>query len=311
MISRKEFIDALFPDLPDDETYCVFPEYGRKRGNSSSGLRMLEEVEGSWMFCVSSVKHQGNGFTRSTLEHLRHAYVLVCDDIGTKSSELPVEPSYKLETSAGNFQWGYRIEPFNVSTAKGAGYFDGCLLALAQAGYNDPGCRGAQRVVRMPTSIHKDGVFKARIADWHPERVWSLKNLMREIGVKPQRVTTTRAQRGSVETLGAVDDAMLTWLESEGMLKGGHNDSFVFIHCPWVRHHTTRTAQTATGYSPLNYGHMGRQFKCQHGHCSHRSFNDLLQWAIANGFDASGMQAEEITLHDISRRFYAIQSNNR
>ena len=76
---------------------------------------------------------------------------MVLDDIGPggKTGEPPVEPSYKLETSEQNGQWGYFLDP-----GSDFGLFEAVIEAIHQLGYGDEGAGGSYRVVRIPGSAN-------------------------------------------------------------------------------------------------------------------------------------------------------------
>lgn len=86
--------------------------------------------------------------------------ILVCDDIGTKASPPPLEPSYIIETSSGNFQWGYRLDEPVTDIGKA----NALIKALIKSGYTDEGAGSIVRLVRTPsgTNLKKDG-FKVRL----------------------------------------------------------------------------------------------------------------------------------------------------
>ena len=281
---REEFLAAVFRDLKENEGPCFSPGFKGKYTNNARGLRRLAS-RGEWLYCVSSVPTNVPKI-RSRLQDVKRAFVLPLDDIGTKSRAPIVAPSYILETSEGNYQYGYLLAPFDVSSDRGANYYDGCLLGMAEAGYNDAGCRSASRMIKMPGAIHAKTGFEARLIEWHPERIWPLKKLMREFGVTAQRVSRRRAAEGKVDDLRAVTDPLYDWLVDRGI--NGYNETFVYITCPWEHEHTSGGGSpSSTAYSPLDYGLEGRQFRCLHGHCVNRNIADLIQWAATEGFDAS------------------------
>lgn len=293
-MDRAEFLQGVFVGLEAGEHPCFTPGFKGKYVDNGPGLRALRREDG-WLYCVSSVAWT-RGRVRSRYQDIRRAFVLPLDDIGTKSKAPDVEPSYVLETSAGNYQYGYLLEPFDVSRDRGANYYDGCLVGMADAGFNDAGCRGAYRMIKMPGAVnHKNG-FVTRVVKWTPELRYDLKKLMRLFNVKAQRVSRVSLSEGSVSSLANVRDALYDWLVDRGIT--GHNDTFVYVPCPWEFEHSTRGGSpSATGYSPLDYGLEGRQFKCMHGHCSKRGIADFIQWASARGFDASQLDDLE-TLHN-------------
>lgn len=183
-VDLTEFIHNIFDfdNLPDDERVCLaLRDADDKWPNYPATTKRLDRFipgNGAWYFCISTVAPPSEtGYLPRTQECVRYCYCIVLDDIGTKATPPAVEPSWKLESSAGNFQWGYIIEPEDVADPAGDAYVEGCLKALANAGHTDPGARGTYRVMRVPGSLHKTG-FVARITEWHPERVWALADLM-------------------------------------------------------------------------------------------------------------------------------------
>ena len=51
-----------------------------------------------------------NGKLSASSANCEHVLFLMLDDIGTKSKVPPLEPTWKIETSPGNQQWGYIFE---------------------------------------------------------------------------------------------------------------------------------------------------------------------------------------------------------
>jgi hypothetical protein len=225
-------------------------------------------------FCVSTVQHQRKRQVKKRLEDVRHAMALVVDDVGTKSAWPPVECSWALETSEGNFQVGWLLEPFDVSTPEGRTYYDTCLCSLAAAGFNDPGFRSASRLARLPGSVHRSG-FTARLTQWR-DYCWKLEDLMEDF-----LIPLVRAKRaftlpeGQHRRLESVEDHIYDWLVDNWKIYG-HNGEWVYIECPWRDEHTEgRQGATSTAFSPLDYGRKGRGFKCLHGHCADRQLQDF------------------------------------
>lgn len=300
-ITPDSFISTIFPPdllLPGEKVCIAHPNsfVSRETGERVDYYRQMNWRGGplvlntAWYFCVSTVVAQRRRQIKKRLEDVRTAFVLVVDDVGTKSQAPTVEPSYVLETSDGNFQWGYLLEPFDVSTPDGAAYYDQCLMSLAAAGFNDPGFRSANRLARLPGSVHKSG-FVARITRWRPDRVWDLDDLMTAFGVplvpvaRRHGIGLARAP-GFVDRLADVRDPLSHWLMQDrpGMVLG-YNSDFVFIECPWRSGHTDgRQGPTATGFSPYGYGkYRDRGFRCLHGHCAGYSIRHFEEWARSQG----------------------------
>lgn len=299
-ISVAQFLEKVFPaELmnPDHRVVLGIGEGGKKRVPASAPIvAKLPIGKDVLYFCVSTVQNPADPLAplRRRSEDVREAFALVLDDIGTKCAVPCVEPSYIVQTSVKdglpNYQYGYLLEPFDVSTPAGQAYYDACLVAAAKAGINDEGMRSATRVARLPGALHKTG-FVAAVTDWHPERVWDLPGLMAELGLSPENyISEARILgRGSVD-LTQIDDAVADWLADTGLLSGAASEDFFEVVCPWASTHTD--GRDGAYYSPLDYGKLGRQFKCHHGHCGDKTTGRFLEWVR----DEGGPDATEVVL---------------
>ena len=292
IITPETFLETLFPPdllLPDEHPVVAWPdsfidrETGRKVDyyvQRQYTRRFHLPPETSTYFCVSAVQAQRKRQVRKSMEEVRTAMVLVVDDVGTKSNPPPVPPSYILETSEGNFQFGWLLEPLDVSTPKGQVTYDSALYSLAEAGMNDPGFRSATRLARLPGSLHRTG-FRARVTCWEPSRTWELAELMAKMRVplvKPAKTPGVLVP-GKHERLEHVTDPIYDALVRTGRVLG-HNDRWVHIECPWRQNHSDGAqGSSSTAYSPLDYGVAGQAFKCLHGHCVDRPASDFFDWA--------------------------------
>ena len=108
------------------------------------------------------------GRISASAANCEYVLFMMLDDIGTKSKTPPLEPTWILETSPNNFQYGYA---FSEQPSKGE--FTAAVKAIAQAGYTDAGATNAVRNVRLPSSVNlKPGRdnFEARLVEFTPER---------------------------------------------------------------------------------------------------------------------------------------------
>lgn len=317
-MTAQEFLAAAFPEelrQPGDRVMVSWPaefikdgvikSYYAQRAYHPRARGLLPEGT-AWLYCVSTVAPGERQQLRRRHEDVREAFVLPCDDVGTKAKPAPIEPSYKLETSEGNFQHGYFIDPFDVSTPEGAAYYDACLLGLAMAGYNDFGCRSATRVVRLPGATHKTG-FVARIVDWHPERCWDLKELMEALEVQPALDLVRargRAKAGRHEVLEDVSDPIYQWLVKQGLVRGTRAE-WVLIQCPWAHLHSHPEDDEA-GYSPLDFMFAGRAFNCFHSHGGEHGNKEFLRWVTEQGGPSTDLSYERLRkLQDVYNRSHA------
>mgnify|MGYP001818918483 FL=1 len=234
-INLTDFINTIF-DAPvgDDARVCLSlkGKPGTGWGNyPATAKRMARYQPGpdAWYFCVSTVAppNPDDGYMPRSRDCLRHAYCVVLDDIGTKVEPPPVEPSWVIETSEGNFQYGYLIDPMDMRDPAAQALYEGAVRALGLAGYGDKGAGGSYRVMRVPGSLHKTG-FVATVRTWEPDRSWALPDLMAEMGVEPVPMRERRGGGGGGAGAGcgdfsALQDPTLDWLVATGRVAGDGN----------------------------------------------------------------------------------------
>lgn len=301
LINAAQYIEAAFPPdlLTDNEIVLISrpaepftDENGLKvfyNAHQIATPRLLKKVSRSindsnagegWLFCVSAVRPLESGRVKARLSDVNSAFVFPLDDVGTKSKTPSVAPSVILETSPGNFQYHYFLNPFDVSTPAGQDYYDSCLVASAAAGINDPGVRAASRLMKLPNAVHKSG-FVTRVVGWNPEKSWDLPALMSALGLtvvvragRRQRSTPT----GQFNKLSDVSDGLWLWLRDNWPIRSG-GKQWIGIACPWESQHSTGAGSpTSTGYSPKDYGTEPREFKCLHAGCAeHRNTQQFLE----------------------------------
>lgn len=310
-IDNLSFLNAIFGDYDTDvETPCVCafsepPEQREADGKGWGVFHPLDAQRGSYIasratehntyFCISSVKPAD--ILNRRADSLVATYVFPLDDIGYgpgakyKPETVPMEPSYIIETSPRNYQYGYLpTEPIKD-------------LALAQAlvkcmaeEHADKGATIAAKLMRLPVGHNNkqayDEVFQVRMRpeDWHPERKYTVEQLAEAFKVDPavleaERTKATRRQL-NVEQGNSDGDRLFTWLTEKGQVVENTNSSgFATVICPWSDAHTGGgdTAQ----YSPYgaggdDYG-TGRQFKCYHDHCASRTIQDFKRQCVSDG----------------------------
>ncbi len=287
-LSLKTFLDTIFDPKPDpDEAICMtsrWPQDDYFTNWIGEGRRVENYQPGrsADYFCISTTRRPvGDTKLVRGREALQYLYCLMLDDIGTKSKEPPVAPSWRLESSAGNYQLGYLLDVIKLTPATTA-YYEGCYRALAQAGLTDSGAGGTYRVARVPGSRHGRTGFTSTVTEWHPERSWKLADLMDEMCVKPLKQREKRLMvADGVGDLSLVDDELLNWLDGRRLVGKAGGSGFINIVCPWADGHTD--GDGSAGYSPAWYVTRGRAFSCFHEHCFHRNIHHLIDWAYAEG----------------------------
>ena len=296
-ITLEDFVETIF----DVEGRQGVVNLGRATEGYGEAWPIQRGSPNKNYFCVSTVEAQKP--LRRRLIDVRQACVFVLDDIGTKSKGPTLQPSYKLTTSIKegieNEQWGYLIDPYDVSTPEGRAYYDACTKAAGAAGICDPGMRGAQRIARTVGSLHKTG-FVARLTEWEPERVWLLPDLMAELGLEPEKFLEVMLPIDLSSTeLEDVRDPVLWWLIENKVTTGRISGDWVEVACPWGNEHSD--GRPFSGYSPKSFGHVGAQWKCLHGHCQHRRTKDFLDWVQ----EAGGPSLDEVVIKPAERAVLA------
>ena len=202
-----------------------------------------------------------------------YALVLMLDDVGTKSKTPPAPPTWIMETSAGNFQWGYA---FSEQPTKGA--FVAAFKAMAEAGYTDPGAGNPVRNFRLPGSINLKpdrNKFAARLVEFHPDREYTLPDLCAAMGVVPGP-----DDDGGPQPLRLADDGgddVAAWLSDKGLVFSKPNsEGWMGVMCPNAQHHTD-------GNPEGRYLPSTRAFCCLHSHCVELDSRVFLEWVAENG----------------------------
>ena len=202
-----------------------------------------------------------------------YVLVMVLDDIGTKSKEPPLPPTWVMETSPGNYQWGYA---FSEQPTKGE--FAAAIRAVAEAGYTDPGACNPVRNFRLPGSVNlKPGrdAFASRLVSWERSREYTLAEVCEALGVTPGPVESLGPRPVRLADDGADDVA--AWLSERGLVLSRPNqEGWMGVVCPQADRHTD-------GNPEGRYLPSGRAFCCLHSHCIDLGSAAFLDWVAAQG----------------------------
>ena len=229
----------------------------------------------SWFINTGSfiVDRFTDGKPSASAANCEYVLFMMLDDIGTKSKTPPVPPTWIVETSPGNCQWGYA---FKEQPTKGE--FVAAITAIAEAGYTDPGATNAVRNCRLPGSPNmkpgRDG-FEARLVEFHPDREYTLAQICEGLGVTPAPADSAGPQVIRLRDTGS--DSVLKWLSDQGLVLSQVNrEGWCGVVCPNNHEHTD--GQIEGRYSPVN-----RAYCCYHAHCEHLDSNAFLAWVAEQG----------------------------
>ncbi len=321
----KEFASVVFgDDLDAEENVLVLMKAAQQDDTKARGKGFgypvsteklykkiaPETAPPAAMYFGTSTAEMGELNGKPRLRNLqslfKKLYVLVLDDIGTKvdMATLPEalkKPTYIIESSKGNYQFGYVLEEpiddLHVASA---------LVQLAyDSGFSDDGGKMPNKFVRLPIGVngkagHGCGFEVDLVGDygeyWTPEQLLEAMNIKikwADVVADPSivvkqgkgvRVNTSiwSGAPAQYAALSGAIDILLEWLVEEDMVVNEGAEWFT-IQCPWSADHTT--GSDIAYYSPLGYGTQPntRAFKCFHGHCSNQRTVEFLDWCSGNG----------------------------
>lgn len=300
LINNQEFLETIFGDAWERATVTAFdgdPNTADSLWNAGAAGRRLKhfrETQNTY-FTLSLFKDEARRLT-----DWRALYVLGVDDVGAGGNKVDAdkvlallgEPTWRLETSPGNEQWGYVLDPPLTHGDGAEALQDAVKDALVGVGAPDPGMKDLNRYFRLPVGTNQkptlvDGPFRNVLLSWRPDlrrghdwvdQILQAKSLVFDWSIHALS-TKSRGSKGrpltQKEWEQASQDGMLRALHVLGLVQGAHpgspmGEDTVHITCPWAATEHTHGGVSGTAYTPL-----GRAFKCHHGHCLGRNYGDL------------------------------------
>ena len=284
------FVEYITNLAPEGETALVVRQKPQLDGNGMLQTHADGTIKCTWPAFLPTAKIKsdwaiyGNtgsfildrfadGKVSASAANCEYVLVMMLDDIGTKSKEPPLAPTWIMETSEGSFQWGYA---FKEQPTKGD--FTAAIKAIAKAGYTDPGATNAVRNFRLPGSINLKpgrGNFASKLVEFHPEREYNLEDICTALDVVPDPADT--ATNVAIRLADTGKDSVVTWLNEQGLIMSAANgEGWMSIVCPNNAEHTDGNIEGR--YKPLD-----RSFCCLHGHCVDFSSQMFLDWVADNG----------------------------
>jgi len=229
-----------------------------------------------------------DGHVSASAVNCEYVLVMVLDDVGTKAKIPPLEPTWKMETSEGSFQWGYAFseQPTKMD-------FSAAIKAIADAGYTDSGAINAVRNFRLPGSINLKpdrNNFASKLVEFHPEREFTLEQICAALDVVPAPADSVGVRPIRLTDDGA--DDVMAWLSGQGLLLSKPNqEGWAGVICPNSAEHTDGNPEGR--YMPAN-----RAYCCLHSHCLEVDSSAFLKWVSDNGGPkhAPGLREELLTM---------------
>ncbi len=262
---KPKLADGEIQQHADGTLKCTWPAFLASRGTAPGQ---------AWYGNTGSfiIERFDEGRVSASAANCEYALVLVLDDVGTKSKAPPLAPTWRMETSPGNEQWGYafREQPTKAE-------FTAAMRAIADAGFTDPGALNAVRNFRLPGSINlKPGKanWASVLVEFDPTREFTLPEICTALGVVPAEPSAPlRPLRLADDN---ADDVMI-WLSEHGYLLSQTNaEGWCGVVCPNHAEHSDGSVEGR--YMPAT-----RSFCCWHGHCEDWRSTAFLTWVADAG----------------------------
>lgn len=288
----KDFVDHLITLAPEGETFlCVRQKPTLKDGEMQ--FHADGAIKATWPAFLPSKRRKdgeawyGNtaafiidrfkdGHPSASAANCEYVLVMVLDDVGDpdKTTKMPpLEPTWKMETSPGSFQWGY---VFSEQPTKDE--FSAAIVAIAEAGYTDRGAINPVRNFRLPGSVNlKPGRnnYAAQLREFNPERDFTLEQITEAFGVVPAPVSGSVHRPIRISDTGT--DDVLVWLSENGKLLSMPNrEGWAGVECPNASSHSDGNPEGR--YLPAT-----RAFCCYHSHCGEIDSRAFLDWVAEQG----------------------------
>ena len=193
-----DFIRTVFRDLPAHAVRVVagFPEDPNKTiagwtarpVNGSLPTQIKPNCNA--YYSIASIQPDPAGKVRRSKETVSAVHVIVVDDIGANgkvpAETITLEPSFAIETSPDNFQYGYLLDVPATNEE-----IMPVLHALARGQAGDRGGQNVARYVRLPFGVNTKAAvietygkpFPVTLKEWHPERRFAIAEVIAGLAV--------------------------------------------------------------------------------------------------------------------------------
>jgi len=300
-----DFLDMIFHAAPPEgaEVLTWAVKKGRHPIYPDTEENLLNYLDRTTLakalyFGTATVKPDSAGKLYNRQALFESLHVLVLDDIGTKGGALPEllqRPTYIMETSKDNYQYGYVLDvPLTNFAAARA-----LVQIMYEAGIADAGGKLPNKLVRLPEGVNgKAGVKENFITTltatdgplWTPQELldavdsgatWDEIETDADLVMKQRnrlRAGTTpwAPFKPLYASMAGVIDPVMEWLAEEDQVVTETGD-WVTIKCPRADEHSS--GDGTAGYKPLGVGEQpeSRAFHCFHDACSTFKTFEFLQ----------------------------------
>jgi len=149
------FLDLVFHTVTPTDNILTFnaktntPSFPASRSSAIKRLTRSTQPR-SWYYGTATVEEDLEGKLYNRKSQFTGLHVVVLDDIGTKvdAESLPEDliPNYIIETSEGNFQYGFVLD----TPIRDLAQAEALIHIVYTSGFSDEGGKLATKVVRLP-----------------------------------------------------------------------------------------------------------------------------------------------------------------
>lgn len=287
--NNLEFLDAIF--LGDFSGVWV-GDYTRMGGGFATPAYVAGlNPDVSNYFAAATLKE---GASSRTNTNFLAGRVIVLDDVGTKIGldfclDFALPPTYRIETSPGNEQWGYVLEgDGETDAARWHAFIE--LWKASPVWKSSSDGTGLAPYKRLPFGkAHKDTCrgFETRLVDWNPGARYTLDELASMMflssalddpdvlaGIKKPSMHAGLKKIDDPEVLAK--DPIYRLFQHLGRVQShAKDDGWIDVRCLWEDEHTGGAHGAAGGCA----WHPKGLYRCHHSHCADRNagtVNNLL-----------------------------------
>ncbi len=198
MITNKEFLQSVFNN-PDESSLCWITAFsGDPRsetanwsGSKIHAAQCLDFKDKNSYFSTALFTKESK---RRSKEEAKSVWCIVLDDLGESS----LRPTWKLETSANNYQIGFALsEP--ITNIELAVRLMKEITNKALVNGNDKAGNNPVRNVRLPVGINnKNGsLFQHKLVEWNDALKYSLNQIIEGLGLDATYILNAKSQQSS------------------------------------------------------------------------------------------------------------------
>jgi len=279
-VTNDQFLTAIFGDTFETVHPLVCEKHGNPDGSGWPPKPWpcdTRDAKANWYCLPALYQPDESGAYRAQKKLAVSVHAIMLDDIGTKIDQERLSgcmPSWSIETSPGNYQYGYIFEEPITDIQM----TEQLKQHLINAGLCDPGANGAAaRWMRLPVAVNSKPKYgtpppRCRLTQWNPELKFTFDELQEKLRLQIARSTavvtpnksappppelTNQPRNDGFEVIGA--------LKEKGLYKKSLGPGKHDITCPWVSNHTDAIDNGTAYFEPSEQYPTGG-FRCHHSH---------------------------------------------